>query len=249
MPDVVYVNRPGEENEELRYSLRSLRNLPHGTVWIAGYTPSWVQGVESIPVPGIGDKQKSALANLIAALEHPEVSDPFYLFNDDFYVMRSTDEIPVLHLGSLQRSIEEHQFGSAYRLAMQKTYDRLIQEGADETGPLLSYELHAPILIEKLGMQLALSLGKGIYGYHLRTAYGNLMEVGGTEVKDFKVYRTEKETEYREWPFLSTSDRTFRFHPAGRYVRETFPDPSPYEKVVRTRAERAIRYRSVVINP
>jgi hypothetical protein len=33
-PDVVYVVRPGEKNEELRDSLRSLAHLPHGKGWV-----------------------------------------------------------------------------------------------------------------------------------------------------------------------------------------------------------------------
>ncbi len=42
-PDVVYVVRPGDKNEELRYSIRSvIANLPHRKVWIAGYKPTWL---------------------------------------------------------------------------------------------------------------------------------------------------------------------------------------------------------------
>lgn len=244
--DVVYINRPGDENEELRYSLRSLRNVPHGRVWVAGYKPPWVVA-ESIPVTGMRDKQTSALKNLIAALEHPDVSDPFLIMNDDFYAMRPMDSVPVLHLGDLDKVISEHRPGAAYTNAMRKTRDRLAE---NKDGPLYSYEVHCPMVIEKLGMQLALSIGANIHGMHNRTMYGNLMELGGTQTRDFKIYRTEKATDYKQWPFLSTSDRTFHYHHAGRYVREAFKEPSPYEKqMASTRKGRAIRYHSVVINP
>jgi len=244
--DVVYINRPGEENEELRYSLRSLRNIPHDRVWIAGYKPTWAI-TEAIPVERMRDKQTSALDNLIAALNHPDVSDPFLVFNDDFFVMHPLDGMPTLHLGDLDKVIAEHRPGASYRNAMQKTRDRLAE---NVEGPLFSYETHAPMVIEKLGMQLALSIGQGIHGLHNRTMYGNLMELGGTETHDFKIYRAEKRDEYKEWDFLSTSDRTFHYHHAGRFIRESFRDSSPYEKPQpRTRRNRAIRYHSVVINP
>ena len=70
-PDIVYVVRPGERNEELRYSLRSLSNLPHGRVWIAGYMPKWVTGVEHIPSPAKPGSHVHAKANLRAACQHP----------------------------------------------------------------------------------------------------------------------------------------------------------------------------------
>ena len=47
--DIVYVVRPGDENEALRYSLRSLANIPHRTVWIAGYRPKWCYGIVYVP--------------------------------------------------------------------------------------------------------------------------------------------------------------------------------------------------------
>ncbi|MFF3129757.1 hypothetical protein ACFVRD_48125 [Streptomyces sp. NPDC057908] len=54
-PDIVYVVRPWNQNEQLRYSLRTLANLPHRRVWIAGYCPTWVgPDVGRIPVAQAG---------------------------------------------------------------------------------------------------------------------------------------------------------------------------------------------------
>ena len=41
-PDIVYFVKPSEDNDELKYSLRSLKNLNHGQVYLVGYRPSWV---------------------------------------------------------------------------------------------------------------------------------------------------------------------------------------------------------------
>jgi hypothetical protein len=246
MTDVVYINRPGDENEELRYSLRSLRNLPHDRVFIVGYSPVWVRGCESITVDRANGKHVSAERNLIAACNSLEVSDPFYVFNDDFYVMRPMEQIPTLHEGPLDQVIEAHREGSAYRFAMKATYDRLLEIGIPEP---LGYELHTPMLIEKLGMQMALSLGPKIIGMHNRTMYGNLMEVGGAQTADVKVYPNDKSKSYEAWPLLSTSDRTFKYHPIGRYIRESFPDPSRYEFTRPRLLRKAVRYSSVITHP
>lgn len=191
--DVVYINRPGDDNEELRYSLRSLRNIPHDRVWMVGYCPVWVQGVDVISLERMRDKQSSALTNLIAACQSLEISDPFLIFNDDFFVMQPQESMPTLHLGDLDKVIQEHRPGTAYRHAMERTRDRL---ALNHPGPMYSYEAHCPMVIEKTGMLLALSLGSDIHGLHNRTMYGNLMEVGGTETHDFKVYRTSKGNAY-----------------------------------------------------
>jgi hypothetical protein len=247
--DIVYICRPGDDNEELRYSLRSLANIPHDQVWIVGDGPTWLRNVELVRVPTGRDKQVTALQNLITACQHPDISDPFLIFNDDMFVMHKMQKVPSLDMGPLERVIQEHQFGSAYRVAMQKTYDRLCQL-VDDPSTLKSFELHIPMEIDKLDMLMALSLVTGIHGVHNRTAYGNLFGVISSEAEDVKIYRTDKHRDYTQWPLLSTSDRTFKYHPAGRYVREQFPLPSDYEFIrPHVVGRRAIRHRAHVTTP
>lgn len=228
--DVVYICRPGDDNEELRYSLRSLKNIPHERVFIFGDAPVWVRGVEVVKVPPHKQKHDTGIANIAAACNHPEVSDPFLLMNDDFYIMAPMERVPHMNMGPLPRVISEHRKGSSYTNAMQATYDRLLTLVDDPIG-LVSYEVHMPMEIDKLDMLLALSLGEGIYGVQWRSLYGNLSGLLSTEVKDVKVYRGDTRRTYPEWPLLSTSDRTFKYHPVGRYIRESFKEPGPYEFV------------------
>lgn len=243
-PDVVYICRSGDDNEELRYSLRSLKNLPHGKVFLVGDAPSWVRDVEKIIVPRKRDKQDTAEENLRVACTTSEISDPFYLFNDDFFVMQPMEEIPSWDMGDLAWVISEHA-ESRYRTAMERTHQLLLNMGV--IAPV-SFELHIPMLIEKLGMLLALSLGKGIHGVHNRTLYGNLEGIESEYHQDVKVYRKDTKKSYTEWPFISTSDRTFRFHPVGRYIQKQFPTPGPYEYV--RPKPRAHRYtQSVIVHP
>ena len=222
-PDVVYVVRPGERNEELRWSLRSLSNLPHGRVWIAGYRPKWVTGVEHIPTSSRPGGHQNAKANLRAACEHPEVSESFVYMNDDFFVMEPLKELPVMHRGSLAEAIRSATMANAYTRAMRQTLEILAKRGFAE--PLM-YDLHAPMTVTKAGMLEALALCRSANDQE-RTLFGNINAVGGERGRNYKTRRGEKGWE--SWPFLSTNDSTFTTLPVGEHIRTTFPDQSVYE--------------------
>ena len=128
---------------------------------------------------------------------------------------------------------------------MQKTYDRMLEIGLSASQALLSYELHIPMLVHREGMLKALELGTGIHGMHNRTMYGNLMKIGGMQSNDFKVYNNDRNIDFDALSFLSTSDRTFRYHPAGKYLLSRFPEPSVYEAVPRLRKHEAKRYSNI----
>jgi hypothetical protein len=220
-PDVVYVCRPGP-NEELRYSLRSLANLPHGKVWIFGAAPEWVTDVEVVRVPREPGAHATTKANLKAACLHPEVSEQFVYFNDDFYVMAPQDSMPIMHRGTVEAVIKSGMSRS-YTRAMKATRDLLIEKGIAEP---LCYELHAPTLVTKSGMLEALSL----VTYPMvqeRTLYGNLAHIGGDPARNFKVYHGDYG--WQAWPFLSSNDSSFGRNPVGEHVRATFTRRSPYE--------------------
>lgn len=230
--DIVYVLREGDENDEFRHSLRSLQNLPHSRVVIAGGCPNWValDAVTHIQVPGHHNKFLSSTANLQAALDS-DVSDPFLLMNDDFFIMRPMDSVPVMHWGTVQSVIDgfiaQGKIGP-YVNGMAQTRDLLLSLGYSDP---LSYELHMPLLVHKRYMRKALSLRGNITAFHKRTVYGNLAQLGGTEAThDVKVFRSTQ-SEWKEWPLLSTSDEVFRITRAGHYIRQLFSTRSPYEKV------------------
>jgi len=228
--DIVYPVRSGDENEELRYSLRSLSNVPHATVHISGFIPSWLNGhVNRIPVPQQANKYRSAEANLLAAIESDDVSDPFWLFNDDFFMLRKMRAIPMLHRGLLQELISDYlaRHSGHYVQGMIHAQETLQNLGVEN--PLYSYEMHSPILVHKDAMRETLSLRGKQDCYHLRTVYGNLQKLKGKESEDVKVYRNTAD-DYEQWKMLSTSDILFRYSKAGRFVRNLFPDRSVFEK-------------------
>lgn len=224
--DVVYVVGPGEDNEELRYSLRSLRNLPHDTVWIAGYTPSWVTGVGRIPVEQAGGKYANGFANIRAACLHPEVSEEFVYFNDDFFVLKPIESMPTYHRGPLRAFLPTMR-----RRTTRATYTggridtaRLIAE-LGITDPLAYEPIHVPMRFEKAKLLTTLDTGAHLPALHYRTLYGNQWAVGGELHSNVKIANTRKRIRHA---FVSTNSRSFG-GPVGAEIRALFPDPSPYE--------------------
>lgn len=238
--DVVYVVRAAEHNEELRFSLRSLVNLPHEKVWIAGHKPAWVsEAVGHIPTVQRGTKYANTTANLVAACRHPEVSERFALFNDDFFVMSPLASLPVYHRGPL-REVEEdltRRGYGAYLTGMRQTRALLSRLGIDDP---LSYELHVPLPMTKAGFLAAMEAAEASPPppriLHKRTLYGNHAGVGGEFLRDCKIANLGREPS-RVGLFLSTTERSFTGG-VGRFIQRVFPEPSPYEQLARVAARR-----------
>lgn len=228
-PDIVYINKPGDENPELRYSLRSLANLPHGTVWISGYIPSWVTGVREIHVHRVTgwSKYRAATTNLRAAVTHRGVSERFYLFNDDFYILTEIDEVPMLNRGPVDEVIDSYarrQVLGDYVAGMAQSRDLLYSLGVPEP---LSYELHIPMPLDKRLMIEVLDLCRGLACPHWRTVYGNLHCKSSPTMQDVKSIRSDDPligTTYASTNTLSTKGV------AGRALRHRFPNRCSYER-------------------
>lgn len=240
LPDVVIPVREGDHNLELRYALRSLANVPHRRVWIAGHMPTWVRGVRCIPTRQNRSKYENSTGNLLAACRNPSVSESFVLWNDDIFLLRPVERIPVLHRGPVSEVIGYYESiaSKAYLRGMRTTVAILARLGHPDP---LSYELHVPLPMTKSGFLYAYSAAhrQGMPPtrvLHKRTLYGNIARLGGELTRDVKVFRVEQRWEPSpEQLFLSTVDTLFRRHPAGAHVRDLFPDPGPYEASVRRR--------------
>jgi hypothetical protein len=233
--DVVYICRPGD-NEELRYSIRSVvKNLPHSRIWLIGGKPSWYTG-DHIHVPQKGSKFKNARANMNAIVRSKEISDDFVLMNDDFFILKPIGRPEYYYAGTLQQKIEyfesEHP-RSKYTQLLRKTMKVLNENGIEEP---LDYALHVPFVMnkQKLAEVLPLSIS-----WHI--SYGNIYKVSGERVRlknggsrDVKVYvKSGKFTGMSSNSisdiYLSTADSSFQ-HVLGLLAKR-FPEPSKYEKV------------------
>lgn len=226
--DVVYVNRDGG-NPELAYSLRSLKNVPHHNVWVVGGAPYWLNTdtVRYLPRPQSGSPYTATMDHIMVACCNLEVSDPFMLWNDDFYAMKPV-QVQTLHRGRLADLIRQYSMQrTPWSKGMADAYRVLA--GFDLDDPV-SYENHIPMIIHKEVMRSAVRvvqrLKMGEFS-HLRTLYGNMADLGGVEAPDVKMVR--RSDPFPKGPWLSSGDATFRatVEPVLRYL---FPDLSPYER-------------------
>lgn len=233
-PDVVYTVRQNQLNNELRYSLRSLVNIPHKNVWIVGFKPFWskVKHIQSNRV--CGNKISNTNHNWLKVAQNVNISDPFILMNDDFFINKPLETIPTEHLG-LNKDFEDYYSvnypTSHYTQVIKNTSDLLYKFGINDAK---SYELHTPMLVYKKDIIKALRNHDYItYPINLRTIIGNLGNYGGVKCKDVKVYGTEKEksrslVNYKDSKYISTDDIAFT-QEVGHYIKEKFNQKSEYE--------------------
>lgn len=232
--DIVYVVKKAEENEELRYSLRSVaQNFPHRQIFIAGYKPSWVKDIRYIPVSQrTHSKHVNALNNWSFAASNKNVSESFVMFNDDFFCMEPVTELPVYHFGSYHKF--QNRYNTRHPASMYTSlihHTRKILDELQVEKPL-SYELHVPMLMNKEHflkiMKLQAVFNRTRQPVNPRSLVGNFYRYGGEEIADVKMYRLNERFN-KDTPFLSTTDETFRDGMVGEYIRAKFPDKCRYE--------------------
>lgn len=216
LPDLIYVVRPGDNNPALRFSLRSLANLPHNRVFIAGHCPSWVRNVTAIPVRKLPSKLNAIENNLRAALRHPELGDRCTYFNDDFFVMQPMDEIPITHGGP----VAGYRGRQEFKWRMARTVDLLTQQH-NMNGEMLTYDgVHMPLpLVTEDARRIVRDMPSGILW---RTWYGNVAAIGGIQVPNTK----SQKGELVPGPFLSTNATTL--HALKGYLEDVLPKECPY---------------------
>lgn len=239
--DIVYPFIASESNnsEELRYSLRSLINIPHENVYIIGDKPSWVKNAVHIAMPQNKTKHQNIRASILAAATHPNVSNDFIYMNDDFFIMKPLSEIPKLDYGVMKILIERyhklHPNGSAYIDAMEKTYRLLRDRGHMKP---LSYELHTPMVFNKQRIRILVA-GIEDETVQFRSVYGNTFYAQSSTIEDVKIfsepaynsaaYNNTPSNYVRSQDFLSVSENDFTQSVPVDYVKSRFNRPCVYE--------------------
>lgn len=222
--DVVYILGTGSkwQDNELRYSLRSLSHIEHGQVFIVGERPDWLQNIIHVPAEDIyGDqKQRNALHKLSEALK-TDASEDFILMNDDFFILRPTT-VRYAYRRKLKDALDGRA-GGRYKTAITNTL-AMFPDGLD-------YSLHIPFIYNKVKLAETIS-ACGNEPVLLRTVYGNMHNVGGEQMDDVKL------TSAREFrlgealgfgDFLSTTDEIVLDRGFRAWIQRKFPEPSQFE--------------------
>jgi hypothetical protein len=202
--DFVYIVKESEDNNELRYSLRSLYKFyPNNKIWIVGYKPTWIQNVNYISVKQDQEnKWKNSVINIIEACKSKEISDDFILMNDDFVILKEIKSINTVinaNLGSLDYNIEKFskdpdEWTEAF------TNLKILLQDLNISEPYYSYEAHLPLLINKQEFLKIINLPK-VQEFmntpnvlHKRSLYKNIIKPQNTETLLFDV-KTHKEND------------------------------------------------------
>ncbi len=229
--DFVYICKPGD-NEELRYSIRSVINsFPEAKIWLVGGKPDWYSG-NHIHVDQRHHKYANAINNLHALCSAEEISNEFVLMNDDFFIIKKINKIDQFYNGLLSEKIDNYTKITGSSMYIRKlilTNTRLIEQGIANP---YDYELHVPMVMEK---DKLLPIIKKYPNCLWRSMYGNIYNVGGTQMEDVKVYtnprhlaRSKEITDNST--FMSTEDQAFNMM-LDKILSKLFTIKSSYEEV------------------
>lgn len=199
--DIVYTVYCGlcDNCDELRYSLRSLKNVPHRKVFVIGSKPQWLtKNVEYRHIIQVEDSFSNVNKLLTTACMDKEISEDFIWFNDDFYVIKKIKDIPYYYDKTLSDRVKDIA-GSDYAKGLEKASQSLTEAHAGT----LNFELHTPIVFNK--EKLLKVLEKYPNTPARRSYYCNLNNIKGIQRKDVKLYGNATPT---NTTFLSTHGET-----------------------------------------
>ena len=228
MVDVVYMLKESDTNPELAYSLRSIeRNLAFGRVWFYGGKPTGFQPDCNVRMEQYGTSKWKRVRNMLErACKNSDITEDFYLFNDDFYVLQRMESVPFMYNGSIADHVlhiesRHMNLPSTYTMQLRKARQALVEAGL----PTLNYAIHVPLLVNRARMLETLMRFPDVPMF--RNMYGNMWIQGAIKHEDVKIVGLDRVPE--GWDFCSTDDASFRDGKVGEYVRGMFTEKSRWE--------------------
>lgn len=235
MIDVVYIlgNDSPFNNEELRYSLRSLHVFAGEqirNIILVGEKPEWISdSVIHIPFIETGNKEYRIASKIMAACESGFLNDRFLFMNDDFFFTQhfSAADFPYYQKGPLL--IGEPV--SAYQQHLGITRDYLLSIGKRA----IHFDVHCPIVyeVEKFkALKPHIEVSRQGIGMVVKSLYCNIYGITGPAYFDVKLHSLKDESDYRK-AFLnncfSISDAGW-INGVSNFLQKTFITSSPWEK-------------------
>ena len=225
MNDIVYFVKDTESNEELRYSLRSLKNFPHRSVWFYGGCPkglfpdAHVKVVQDQPT-----KWQNIFEMFKLVCNNNDITEDFWLFNDDFFIMKPVKKGCNYVYGDLYKRVvtleDTHNGITPYSQQLRYCLQELESMGCTTR----NYALHVPMLMNREKGKELINI---INGPMIRSMYGNYFNIGGEEHSDVKIDSVVKK--YKDGSYLSTNDKSFTQGEVGKQIRELFNTKCKYE--------------------
>lgn len=249
--DLVYFYRhvhPHEQpraTDELRYSLRTMvahyRQL--GQVHVFGGRAPWFSGhVHHYPVRQTYAKHENTWriwTQIASAARNGYLPDRFLIMNDDYFLTRDLDEVPVYASGTLTSWIAARAQSRLIVETIERTQRMIADLGGPARDDQLGYELHVPLVVH--GPTLAEIWPRvDAWTHHgspsrrvaKRSTYANLARCTDVELMptDCKVIKSGDPMP--DGPWLSTSDEAFMMrnvHQVGQLIRNNYTSPTRFE--------------------
>ena len=230
--DVVYIlrNEIAKNANELTYSVRSLvENWTFRRLWFVGGNPKTI-----VPDGSIYHQQEGATryervrSSMERIAECDDISEQYFLFNDDFFILTKFEEWTPLFKGT----IEDHADSLKAKYNGTSSYEKEIRFAGELLAkygyPTKNYSLHVPYLVDK--KKATETFKKFPSSAMFKNLYGNMHNIGGVEVdRDVKIHHLHENIKPGA-KLVSTNETSFRFGYVGQEIRERFPNPCRYER-------------------
>lgn len=231
--DIVYFVKNCPNNEELRYSLRSVEgNWLYRDVWFYGGKPNGIEPDEYVKVgQNAPTKWENVRNMMVEVCKNDEISEDFWLFNDDFFILRPIKDFGPRYDGTLTTKIQEirdKHNGEDSEWSGNLVKLRKLLKDNDKTE--YCYAIHEPMLINRKKMLEVLE--KFPHEPMIRALYGNWWAIGGVQEKDPKYAMPEAgdvAQKITQHDIVSTSDESFQSGYIGRWLRDKFQTKSRFE--------------------
>ena len=239
--DVVYlVSKCPNNNIELRYSLRSLKNIKYDNVFLVWYKPNWVKNVKHIPFNDKDDKFLNVKKKQKIIASHPDISDNFIYMNDDFYFLKP-QEVKNYKIWTVDQQVE--YIKSVVDNYKVYHYYRSITDILRMFGRWDSYETHTPMIFNKKKMQEVIEWKPDYRTTSFRSLYGNYHSIPAellTNTPDYKKYKRGcidckmynlEDLYLQEWQLLlSSENKLAKSKEFEIFMDKLFPSKCFYEK-------------------
>lgn len=150
--DFVYIIKPGDNGEDLKYSIRSIaKQYPKNNIWIVGYKPECIKNIWYLPIEQKGTKWENSTNNVIEICKCDKISENFILMNDDFYAIKPNMPLGDLidsNIGLLDKYVERYKNKSG-EWEQGFVYINNLLNKMKLKKPFYCFEGHTPMRINK----------------------------------------------------------------------------------------------------
>lgn len=181
------------DNEELRYSIRSLvKNMTDlDKIFVVGHKPEWLQNVVHIECPDLNKHNKDAniIRKFLKACEHPDLSENFIGLSDDQLLLKPLSGVHIKPLYANDMRTRKAWGTNNWYKRLKNTRDKMLELNRT----CFNFDTHTPspynkkLFVDVFKVLSDYDVDYG--GYTLNSAYFNMVD-GVPLIKDGEIKLT-----------------------------------------------------------